>query len=238
MNTLEQAKWGAVGCGSVLFGGPLLIGLLLMFQAVTLSNSGVRVPGTIVSVEVIQADEGQHSFRPTYAFHDDHGQEHTFTPNMGQSWHRAVGQRVTVLYPAGHPEQAAVDGKSLWVGPSLLLFFSSCWALAGLALARRVRSTAAQMQGVISHEFLRDDLLADGVRVDAIIIGVEAVGEQFVVVAQRDQIYRSPPLPGHLGDWLIGEPVEVWVDRQDPSSYVIDFGPVLERAAAERSGKA
>ena len=64
------------------------------------------------------------SYRPIVTFTVD-GQIHKFTSMTSTSWEPNVGEEVKILYPKGHPENARINGLSLYFLPLILGFMSA-----------------------------------------------------------------------------------------------------------------
>lgn len=198
---------------------PLLLSLGLLGNAARWKATAVHVQGVVTHLQVGKNSEGDPTYRATYTFQDEQGRAHSFTSSMGASRSTRVGHSATVLYLPGVPEHAAVDGIGLWFLPLTSLAFTGFWAGMGIHQIQRRRP--------------EPDVVPEAVWIDAIVIGTEQVGERFVVLAERDRIYRSEPMDEDLGPWITGEPIEIRVDREDPEQYTVAYEAVLRRVRSE-----
>ena len=115
---------GVFGLGMMILGGLFAAGLLAQFASISYTiATGVERPGVVTSLET-RAGSGarKNSHAPVVRFVDEFGKEHTIEGVLGvakglstpRPTHE-VGERVTVRYPAGRPEEAVITGlKQHW----------------------------------------------------------------------------------------------------------------------------
>ena len=115
---------GVFGIGMMILGGIFALGLLAQFASITYTiATGVERQGVVTSLATRPAAAGRRtSHAPVVRFVDELGETHHVEGVLGvgrglsspRPTHN-VGDRVTVRYPAGRPEEAVITGfKQHW----------------------------------------------------------------------------------------------------------------------------
>lgn len=213
-----------------------LIGLGLLVAALAMAmdtrdflGRAARAQGTVIDLVSQRSSDNAVSYHPEVAFSDNQGSNVHFVSPSGSnppSYHR--GERVEVLYLPDEPEKARIhDFLGTWFAPLLLgaiglVFFTvgAGMIAAGMRKSRR-----------------RKRLLAHGRRIDTDQLRVERNTaltvngrHPFQVVAQWQDPsnatvheFRSDNLWFDPTQVIKGKTIHVFMDRNNPSSYVVDL---------------
>ena len=118
-----------VGCAIVLYS------FNRAYQTYTLTSAAIKAQGVVVRYATQTGQKGT-TYRAVVQFTTQSGQVQQITDGVGASTPRyQLGDRVDILYPARHPEQAQVnDFLSLWFLPFIGSAFGWLAVILGVAL--------------------------------------------------------------------------------------------------------
>ncbi len=95
-----------------------LIAAFIWFQTNRLTRDGIRTVGTVVELV------GGKSVAPRVEFQTEDGQRQVYTSDVYSSPPAyELGEKVTLWYTPGHPDQVVLSGLSRWFIPLLMGFF-------------------------------------------------------------------------------------------------------------------
>ncbi|MGN6452149.1 MAG: DUF3592 domain-containing protein [Steroidobacteraceae bacterium] len=137
----QQAQLARMAPFLLLAGLALLaFGVYTSRMLLSLETSGIRAPGSVISLSSSSSSNGGTSYYPVVRYRDGAGRSVTFRDSTGTNpplYH--VGEAVTVLYLPSAPGRAIIDrGPWNWL-PSLILFVLGGATSLGALAARRAR---------------------------------------------------------------------------------------------------
>ncbi len=194
-----------------------------------LASSGVRTPGTVIELAGGRDSDGDYSYRPVVEFFDASGTRQVFASSVSSSPPSySTGERVTVIYRPGAPDDAIIDSfVDRFLLPLMFGGIGAIFAAIGLGMLgawlRRRRIVAR--------------LRASGLPIQARFVEcyrdtrIEVNGRSpFRVVCQAThpatgqlQSFESDPIWIDLTERLAGRDVRVFVDPARPRHHAVDL---------------
>jgi hypothetical protein len=114
-----------IGIGIALAGGIYEIQFISSYQ------HSQKTSGHIVRLDLVNQ-----TYHPVVEFTDINGKTVQFTDSQGSKPPQyAIGDKVQIVFPNGHPEQGKIDSLlATWVIPLLPLACSAFWLITGVAM--------------------------------------------------------------------------------------------------------
>jgi hypothetical protein len=197
-------------------------------SAKELIDNGVHTKGVVIELATSRSKNST-TYAPVVEFTDRSGEKITFTSNVySKPASYDVGENVEVLYPKNNPTDAEINSfGQLWFPTLLFGFLGGVFTLIGFGLLYYAYK---------SHQE-REKLKQYGIKIKAKIEGIEQNTKiiingkhPFVIRASyydektrttyqflSDEFMKNP------SEQIIGiESIEVWVDSNDFSKYIVD----------------
>ena len=211
-----------------LLGAAVLVGAFFSYQnTTTFLDEALEVPGTVTDLIYSRSSDSS-SYYPVVEFQDVSGQLIEFQSSSGSNpASYSVGESVSVLYRAGEPQSARINGFfSLW-GLSLILgilggvFFLVGALMILVPLLRQGRGAklresgqlvVARVQGVEQNT----GLVMNGQSPFRIVTQWQNPITASVHVFRSDNIWFDPT------DHIPGEAINVYIRPDNPKRYWVD----------------
>jgi hypothetical protein len=217
-------------------GFALLVGAFFSYQnTASFLDEAVEAPGTVTDLHYSRSSDSS-SYYPIVEFQDASGQLVEFHSSSGSNpASYSVGERVPVLYRAGEPQNARINGFfSLWGGASIFGVLGGVFLLTGALMilipmirkgrGAKLRETGqlvvASVQGVEQNT----GLVMNGQSPFRIVTQWQNPATACVHVFRSDNIWFDPT------DHIPGESLSVYIRPDNPKRYWVDtsFLPKME----------
>jgi uncharacterized protein DUF3592 len=148
MPSLASRAIAYVFLAIILLAGPCLLALdaVLAIRETIFIRTATVIDGTILEMRLVRGTRNGHSYAPVFRFTADDGQTYVHVSNMSSNPPGfSLGQRVTVLYEHGHPENAKIDAfYQLWLPELVLSMVGGAFTtIPALVAFRRLRQSRA-----------------------------------------------------------------------------------------------
>ncbi len=221
----------------LMVGAGLLAGAFLFYRDTAgFLDTAVRADGTVIELAASRSSSGSTTYRPVVRFTASRGEAIEFTSSAGSNPPGySEGDAVGVLYPAGSPRRARIDGFfSLWGAPLIFGGIGSVFFLipfgiiaTGRMKARRdayLRRNGISIDTTFQSVALNESLSVNGRHPYVVLSQWQDPATSRVHVFQSGNVWYDP------SSYLTGNPIKVFIQRNDPSKYVVDLSFLPELA--------
>lgn len=209
-------------------GGALLVGAFLWYQnTVTFLDEALEVPGVVTDLVYSRSSDSR-SYYPVVEFNDANGQLIEFQSSSGSNpASYSVGEQVSVLYTAGEPESARINGFfSLWGGALILGILGGVFFLVGAlmvlvpmvskARGAKLRENGQLIVARVQSVEQNTGLVMNGQSPFRIVTQWQDPATAAIHVFRSDNLWFDPT------DHIPGETINVYIRPDNPKRYWVD----------------
>lgn len=220
---IVSAVFSTVGIG-------MLVASFFVFSSTTsFISRALEANGKVTDLERSRSSNSSTTYRPVVEFTTATGKRIEFVSSVGSSppSHR-VGEAVKVLYNPTDPESARIKSFfQLWFGFLIVFGLGLVFAAVGLGMilvrargrkrADWLRLHGRRMKTAFKGVQLNQSLRVNGYSPYRIVSQSSDPGSNTVRLYQSENIWFDP------SEHIKGEAIDVLVDPNDPSKYVMDI---------------
>jgi hypothetical protein len=224
-----------------------LVGVVWGAKRFSLMREGVKTTGSVVEVSQSDSTETRGtrtykttSYYPVVKFEAADGKSYRFRGSTGSAAPEyEPGTKVDVVYRRENPADAQiVDFEQFWLGPLAVGLFGFLFLVSGIGGFFLVADSDKTFGPAFEEKMARADLYDGkrGIPLPATVREIKklAGGKARYVLACRggasggaERDFSSAPLSFDPGSAVIGKPVTVYMDPDDPERYYVDVAPLF-----------
>lgn len=212
-----------------IVGAVLLLGAAASYKSADdFLAEAVSARGTVAALERSQNGDSV-SYFPLVIFTDEQGETQRFRSSTGRNPAAyGVGEQVEVLYLSNRPDEARINAlSSIWGVTIVLGVLGGVFFSIGMAMLLIARSKARKADHLKRHGVVVQAVMKPVERNDSLTVNgrnpYRIVGHWLNPKTSEVHIFKSENIWFDPSDYVTGETLKVFVNRDDPKKYHVDI---------------